>query len=65
MLTTAMRIAIPPADWGSRGAIQYAADIAEALAYLHVTVTPMPKFNQDYVEVRKRDLDILDGSMVV
>lgn len=65
LLATAMRIAIPTEDWGSRGAIQYALDIIEALAYLHVTLAPMPKFRQEFIEARKASLDALDGPQSV
>jgi len=61
ILSVAMRIAIPPEDWGSRGAIQYSTDIAEALAYLHVDVARMPTFDQDFIEARKASLSKLDG----
>lgn len=60
VLSVAMRIAIPTEDWGSRGAIQYANEIAEALAYLHVDIQRMPAFQQGFIEDRKRSLEQLD-----
>lgn len=65
LLETAMRISIPPGDWGSRGAIQYAVDIVEALAYIDVKLVTTAKFDADFVASRRADLDIADGSPVV
>jgi hypothetical protein len=65
VLSVAMRIAIPTEDWGSRGAITYATDIAEALAYLHAEVTPGTSFDQDFIEARKASLVKLDGAQSV
>jgi len=61
VLALAIQIAIPPTDWGSRGAISYAREIAEALAYLQVDLTKMRNFNQDFIEARKLSLVRIDS----
>lgn len=65
ILTTAMRLAIPTEDWGSRAAIQYAIDITEALAFLHVKLEPLPTFDPDFIVAQKASLDRLDKPMTV
>lgn len=57
ILAVAMRLAIPQTDWGSRGAIYYAVDIAEMLALLHVQMTPGPNFSSLYVDEARTALD--------
>ena len=62
-LATAMRHAIPPEDVGSRGAITYALDIVEMLAYYHIDLTPFdvdPKELADFIAGRKHWLDQTD-----
>lgn len=65
ILRVAMQLAIPTEDWGSRGAVQYAAEIAEFLAYMHVELTRLPTFDPDFIEARKASLLRMDGPQTV
>ena len=66
-LATAMRHAIPPEDVASRGAIMYALDIVEMLAYYHIDLVPFevtPEDLRDFIAAQKHWMDTTDPKEV-
>lgn len=62
-----MRSAIPVEDKGSRGAVQYAEEIAEFLAYYHIDLVPFdvePFDLADFVAAHKHRNDQMASTEV-
>ena len=59
-----LKMAIPPADMGSRGAIQYAHEIAEFLYLYGIEIRPGPRFNRSDFEAGIRTIDAHDTSLM-
>jgi hypothetical protein len=60
VLATAMRIAIPVEDRGSRQALQYVREITDMILRLRCNITPTVLFTDEHLADAKRHLSAID-----